>query len=62
MTREELERRIEDRVTKGEMCCGLYDTGLWYVYVYLNDVDADVCFEWFDNAMELDESIDDDKL
>lgn len=55
MEREELEKLLEDKVMKGELQCGLYDTGLMYVRVYLagDDMD-DVCFEWFDSAQPLD--------
>lgn len=59
MEREELEKQIEEKVTKGEMPCGLYDTGLMYVSVYLGGDDMDdVCFEWFDSAQLLDGIID----
>ena len=44
---------------KGELSCGLYNTGLMYVRVYINGEDRDdVSFEWFDCAETLDGIID----
>jgi len=59
MEREELEKLIEEKVTKGGMPCGLYDTGTGIVHVYLDDVVGDtVCFRWHDHPQSMDAYID----
>jgi len=55
----ELEKKIEDKVAKGEMSCGLYDTGFSYVYVYLDSANGDaVMFKWFENSRDIGRYID----
>lgn len=59
MELKELEKLIEDKVVKGEMPCGLYDTGVQIVSVYLGGVDFDrVCFEWFPHVETIETYID----
>ena len=59
MDRAKLEKLIEEKVIKGEMTCGLYDTGLWIVHVFLDDIVGDtVCFQWHEHPMSLDGIID----
>ena len=59
MEREELEKLIEEKVTKGEMPCGLYDTGIWIIHVYLDNVVGDtVCFTWHEHPQHIDSYID----
>jgi len=53
----ELEKKIEDKIVKGEMSCGLYDTG--FSYVYLDSADGDtVMFKWFENSRDIGRYID----
>lgn len=52
----ELEAIIEDKIVKGEMSCGLYDTGFCFVYVFLTgDL---VRFKWFERVAKIDNYID----
>lgn len=62
MTRDELEKAIEDKVTKGEMPCGLYDAGVVFVSVYLGGEEFDtVEFEWFESPININEYITEEK-
>ena len=55
MELKKLEGLIEDKVVKGEMPCGLFDTGVQIVRVYLGGDDFDtVCFEWFPHPEALE--------
>ena len=59
MEHEELEMLIEEKVTKGEMPCGLFDTGIWVVRVFLDCEAGDtVCFEWSDRPEPITSYID----
>ena len=59
MERKELEKLIEEKVVKGDMDCGLYDTGVQIVSVFLGGDDFDdVCFEWFPHPEYLETYID----
>ena len=59
-TRDALEKTIEDKITKGEMPCGLYDTGICFVAVSLDKTDGDtVKFQWFDHALNISDHIED---
>jgi hypothetical protein len=56
---KELEKLIEEKVTKGGMHCGLYDTGIGIVHVFLDDIVGDtVCFRWHDQPESIEDYID----
>jgi len=59
MNIQELEKKIEEKVVKGEMACGLYNTGFCFVYVYLDSCFGDtVMFKWFENSRDIGRYID----
>ncbi len=51
MSREEIEALLTRKYDAGEAEVGLYNTGLQYVY--LDSVDGQLVFQWFQNAMEI---------
>jgi hypothetical protein len=55
MEKEEMERKIDELVTKGQMPTGLYDAGLAYVMVAI--VGDDVICKWFDRAENITDYI-----
>jgi hypothetical protein len=59
LTRADIESMLDDKVTKGQIPIGLYDTSKGVVDVYLdNDVGDTVCFRWHDDVKWLGNFID----
>ena len=53
MSREEIEALLTRKYEAGEAKVGLYNTGLQYVF--LDIVDGKIVFQWFYDAMSIDD-------
>jgi len=53
-----IERALEDKIMKGEIPPGVYDTGSSYVCVTLGGIDGDeILFYWQDTVYDINDHI-----